>query len=405
MSAVRIIPVHTSQQKKQFLELPAKLHGHDPKFAPALAWDESRLLGFTSGHPFPEENEVQAWIAVREEIPVGRIAVINPRQQSLATQDNSTQDSCAHFGFFAAENDLDVARSLLRTAAWWASQRGHEVVRGPFSPSINYTVGLMQDGFEADPSFQVPSNPSYYVTLLEAAGLKSIQDLFALELSREQMLQTTPRLERVADRLSQRYGVKFRKLNKWKLDSELHQFLKIAQQSLQHHWGFVPLSEREHQQLIRDLSWIVDPNLLHFAEVDGVAIGAALALPDLAPCLQRIQGRLFPLGFLKLWWAKKHAKRFRVVATNVLPQYNRLGIGPALISRIARHALKSDASIEFSWIAQSNPTSFQTIENGGAKRTKTFRVYEANCIELLDRRDLPKASSVECGGMMAQLTC
>ena len=394
MSAIRIVPVQTAQQKKQFLELPAKLHGHDTKFAPALAWDESRLLGFTSGHPFPEENEVQVWIAVRDEVPVGRIAAINPRQQCL-----ESEGRCAHFGFFAAENDLDVARTLLRTAAWWASQRGHEVVRGPFSPSINYTVGLMQDGFEAEPSFQVPNNPSYYATLLEATGLKSIQDLFALELSREQMPQTTPRLERVADRLSQRYGVKFRKLNKWKLKSELDQFLKIAQQSLQHHWGFVPLSEREHQQLIRDLSWIVDPNLLHFAEVDGVAVGAALALPDLAPCLQRIQGRLFPLGFLKLWWAKKHAKRFRVVATNVLPQYNRLGIGPALISRIARHALKSDASIEFSWIAQSNPTSFQTIENGGAKRTKTFRVYEANCVELLDRRLLLRKSSALCRGI------
>ncbi len=400
MSAIRIVPVQTAQHKRQFLELPAKLHGHDPKFAPALAWDESRLLGFTSGHPFPEENEVQAWIAVRDEVPVGRIAAIDPRQQCL-----DAEESCAHFGFFAAENDLDVARSLLRAAAWWASQRGREVVRGPFSPSINYTVGLMQDGFEAEPSFQVPNNPSYYAALLEATGLKSIQDLFALELSREQMPQTTSRLERVANRLSQRYGVKFRKLNKWKLNTELDQFLKIAQQSLQHHWGFVPLSEREHQQLKRDLSWIVDPNLLHFAEVDGVAVGAALALPDLAPCLQRIQGRLFPFGFLKLWWAKKHAKRFRVVATNVLPQYNRLGIGPALISRIARQVLKSDASIEFSWIAQSNPTSFQTIENGGAKRTKTFRVYEANCIDLLDRRDLPKASSVECGGMMAQLTC
>lgn len=390
MSAIRIVAVQTAQHKRQFLELPARLHGHDPKFAPALAWDESRLLGFTSGHPFPEENEVQAWIAVRDEVPVGRIAAINPRQQCL-----DSEESCTHFGFFAAENDLDVARSLLRAAAWWASQRGHEVVRGPFSPSINYTVGLMQDGFEAEPSFQVPNNPGYYAALLEAAGLKSIQDLFALELSREQMPLTTPRLERVAARLTERYGVKFRKLNKWKLDSELDLFLKIAQQSLQHHWGFVPLSEREHQQLKRDLSWIVDSDLLHFAEVDGVAVGAALALPDLAPCLQRIQGRLFPFGFLKLWWAKKHAKRFRVVATNVLPQYNRLGIGPALISRIARHALKSDASIEFSWIAQSNPTSFQTIENGGAKRTKTFRVYEANCNELLDRR-LSLRESSEC---------
>jgi hypothetical protein len=39
--------------------------------------------------------------------------------------------------------------------------------------------------------------------------------------------------------------------------------------------------------------------------------------------------------------------------------------------------------LEFSWIAQSNPLSFGTIENGGAQRSKTLKVYEAACAELL----------------------
>jgi GNAT superfamily N-acetyltransferase len=362
------------------------LHGQDPQFVPALAWDECRLLGFVPGHPFPEENEVQAWLAMRGETPIGRVAAVSNQHQHL-----QFKESCGHFGFFAAQNDHQVTTSLIQAAAVWVKQRGLQTLRGPFSPSINYSVGLLQNGFDREPSFQIPYNPDYYSTLLEAVGMRSVQDLYALEISQQQLLTTTPRLERIAERLSQRYYVNFRQLNPRKMKSELRLFLSIAQQSLQDHWGFVPLSERECHQLIEDLRWVVTPNMLQFAEIDGVAVGAALALPDLAPCIRQIRGRLLPLGFLKLWWAKRHVSRYRVVATNILPEYSRLGLAPALISRIFRNALNANVrSIEFSWIAESNSLSFGTIENGGAVRTKTLRIYEASCSELLAAPQQPR---------------
>jgi hypothetical protein len=81
---------------------------------------------------------------------------------------------------------------------------------------------------------------------------------------------------------------------------------------------------------------------------------------------------------------KQRIKNFRVVATNILPNFKRWGLAPALIGRISRIALSMGAQkLEFSWIAQSNPLSFGTIENGGAQRSKTLKVYEAACAELL----------------------
>jgi GNAT superfamily N-acetyltransferase len=381
MTTIQIVPVQSALQKQQFVELPNRLHSHDSKFVPALAWDESRLLGFTPGHPYPEENEVQAWLAIRGDRPVGRIATFCARNSA------STNSNVGNFGFFAAEDDLAVTQALMQTAATWNQHRGVEIIRGPFSPSINYGVGLLHDGFEHEPSFQIPYNLPYYASLLEGVGMHAVQELYALELGRTILPSVTQRLERVAQRLTQRYFVNFRQLNPRKMRQELNLFLSIAEGSLQQHWGFVPLSQRERATLIEDMRWIVQPHMLHFAEIDGKAVGAALALPDLAPCVRSIGGKLFPWGWLKMWWAKHHAARYRVVATNVLPEYSRLGLAPALIGRIFRKIQNTNAqSVEFSWIAQSNPLSFGTIENGGARRTKTLRVYEASCEELLTER-------------------
>jgi hypothetical protein len=61
-------------------------------------------------------------------------------------------------------------------------------------------------------------------------------------------------------------------------------------------------------------------------------------------------------------------------------------LAPALVGRITRHVINLGASsVEFSWIAQSNPLSFETIENGGAVRSKTMRIYQADCVDLLER--------------------
>lgn len=379
MQPLKIVPAVTWATRRQFINLPALIHAQDPLWVPSLHWEEKSLLGFVPGHPFPKENPVQAWLAYRGKDPVGRIAA----SCCLAQQNASTQ-GVGYFGFFESYNDPAAASQLVRTAAQWVSQQGQEKLRGPMSPSINYSVGVLTGGFDRQPSFQIPYNPSYFDNLLRQSGLRSVQELYALEISDDQFLRNLERLERVGKHLSGRHSVHFRPLNTKNWRSELQLFISIAQQSLQSHWGFVPLSDREQKRLASDMSWFVVPELLQFAEVNGQVVAAALALPDFADRIRQIDGKLFPTGFLRLLLRKHRIKNFRVVATNILPAFKRWGLAPALIGRIARVALNMGAErLEFSWIAQSNPLSFGTIENGGAQRSKTLKVYEASCTELL----------------------
>ena len=63
------------------------------------------------------------------------------------------------------------------------------------------------------------------------------------------------------------------------------------------------------------------------AEVDGRPVAAAFGLLDYNPRIRAIDGRLFPFGFVRLLSRRRQIKRIRLISTNVLPEYQRWGLG------------------------------------------------------------------------------
>ena len=47
----------------------------------------------------------------------------------------------------------------------WFAEQGIYCLRGPANPSLNYEVGLLVDGFDSSPTFQMTYNPPYYARL------------------------------------------------------------------------------------------------------------------------------------------------------------------------------------------------------------------------------------------------
>ena len=80
-----------------------------------------------------------------------------------------------------------------------------------------------------------------------------------------------------------------------------------------------------------DMKHLIIPELTSVAEVDGKPIGAVFGMPDYNPRIKDINGRLFPFGFMKLLSKKHDIKRVRLISTNVMPEYQRWGIGIVLL--------------------------------------------------------------------------
>jgi GNAT superfamily N-acetyltransferase len=95
------------------------------------------------------------------------------------------------------------------------------------------------------------------------------------------------------------------------------------------------------------------------------------------PRIKQINGRLFPFGFIRLLSNRRSLKRMRVISTNVVPEYQLWGIGLVLLNALVPKAKEwGMEEAEFSWVLESNSLSRGSLEKGGAKLTKTYRIFD-----------------------------
>jgi GNAT superfamily N-acetyltransferase len=113
-----------------------------------------------------------------------------------------------------------------------------------------------------------------------------------------------------------------------------------------------------------------------FAEADGTPVGFCAAFPDINRALIHINGRLFPLGWLKL---KYYIPRIDVVTfklMGILQEYRRRGIDALLYLE----AVKAFYEKGYEWLdgsvtSELNPMINLVAHRLGAERYKRYRLY------------------------------
>lgn len=360
------------QDQKQFIKLLWELYRGDPHWVPPLIMNQQELVGFRH-HPFYDQNHCANFLVQKNGNAVGRVTAIVNRAHN-----DRHEEKRGFFGFFECIDDREAAHLLLNEACrYLAQEHGMTDVRGPVNPSLNYEVGLLVDGFDSPPTFMMTYNPPYYDRLICDFGFEKCQDLYAFEGHVSMIADLDPKLEFVIKELRKRFNVVVRPFNPKKFMDEVNLFLDIYNKSLVSTWGFVPLSAAEVDHQAKALKHLLLPELTTFIEVDGKPIGAGLGLMDYNQIIKKIDGKLLPFGFLHLLLGKRKLDRVRLMSTNVLPEYQKWGFGLLALERMLDDVLKMGITHgEFSWVLESNHLSRASLERGGLKRNKTYRLYD-----------------------------
>lgn len=380
MPSLSIDPVATGADRKQFLNLPWQLYQGDPYWVPPLRQQQWELLNYQH-HPFYDQAKIATFLARRDGRPVGRIAAI-VNQDHLDRYD----ERVGFFGFFESIDDQEVASGLFEAARKWLAEQDLQLMRGPVNPSLNYDCGLLVEGFDSSPFFMMTYNRPYYERLILDAGFAQKKELYAYWGHVDMLQGLDTKLAFVVEESTRRFDLRLRRLDKSRFNQEVRMFLDIYNQSLGGTWGFAPLSSAEIDHMAAGLQHLIVPELTTIAEVDGRPIGAVFGLLDYNPRIKQIDGRLFPFGFMRLLWNKRKIQNARLLSTNVLPEYQRWGVGLVVLHRLIPDILAwGIKEVEFSWVLEDNHLSRKTLERGGAIRTKTYRIYDS----------LPAASAQE----------
>ena len=371
MPSITIVPAEDRTSQKQFLKLPWKIYANDPYWIPPLRQNQKELVGFAR-HPFYENAESRAFLALKDGQTVGRmLAIINHGHNERF------EEKRGFFGFFECVEDRDVARLLFENTHNWLRENGMDCVRGPCNPSLNHECGLLVEGFDSPPTFMMTYNRDYYGRMIEELGFEKSQDLYAFWGHVDMLDSLNSKLEFVIHEATKRFDIRLRRLDSKRFLEEVRMFLDIYNRSLVGTWGFVPISESEVDHMARVLRFLIVPEMTSVAEVNGTPVGAIFGLLDYNPRIREIDGRLFPFGFMRLLWNRKKIKTVRLISTNVLPEYQKWGVGVVLLSRLVPDVLSwGIEEAEFSWVLESNSLSRKSLERGGAKLTKTYRIYD-----------------------------
>ena len=281
------------------------------------------------------------------------------------------------FGFFECVDDAAVAGGLFEAGEDWLRQRGMTTVRGPVNPSLNYTCGLLVDGFDRPPCFLMTYNPPYYATLLESCGFAKSQDMYAYEMDMGRLAALTARYKPAVQASLESSELVIRPFDPRKYQQQTETYLDIYNRSLEGTWGFTPLQPREARHIAGELRHVIVPQLAVFAEIGGRPIGAVLALLDYNQILRKLNGRLFPFGFVRLLAGRRHITAARVMAINMVPGYQSAGLGIVLLDNLVVAVAKWGLErYEFSWVLESNVRSRGTLERAETKITSTYRLYD-----------------------------
>lgn len=368
-------PVVSWRERRRFQRLPWSIYAgpgaRDPYWVPPILAQERQLLGWDH-HPFFEHAEIVSLLAERGGQAVGRLAVLVNH-----VHNRKYNEECGFFGFFECVSDTGVARALFEAGGAWLRQRGMASVRGPVNPSLNYTCGLLVDGFDRPPCFLMTYNPPYYAALVESCGFTKSQDLYAYEMDTGLLAALTARYKPAVLAALERYQLVIRPFDPRKYQHEIDAYLDIYNRSLEGTWGFTPLQPREARQIASELRHIIVPQFAVFAETDGQPIGAVLALLDYNQILRKLNGRLFPFGFLRLLTGRRGITAARAMAVTMAPAYRSSGLGIVLMDSLVVAAAKWGIErYEFSWVLESNVRSRGTLERAGTKVTSTYRLYD-----------------------------
>ena len=377
-AGLAVVEVRSRGQFDQFLKLPWRIYASDPHWVPPLLLDVKEFLD-QRRHPFYRHGAAARFLATRDGVAVGRILVSDDPNYNAQ---HGANVGC--FGLFESVDDAAVSAALLNAAADWLRGRGRSSMMGPIDYSTNYPCGLLIEGFDTPPRVLMNHNPSYYAPLLEAWGLAKVKDLYAWWFTdpHDMLARWRPR----AERLAARGRVTIRPFRLKDFDAEVQRCTEVYNATIGGNWGMVKLADAEFRFLAKRIAQLANPQQVLLAEIDGKTVGFSITLPDINEATAPLNGRLttfgLPFGLVRFLYRLRRVKTARMLVLGLLEGYRRRGIAELLILKTLDYGKNviGYTGAELSWTLEDNRSVNHTVEAVGAKRYKTYRIYEKQIV-------------------------
>jgi len=359
---------------RDFLDCVDGIYADDPRYIRPLDMDLKERLD-PKKNPFFEHGEGVVFTAYKAGKCVGRVTAQIDRGHL-----ERHKDDAGFFGFLDTVNDADVAKALLEKAEGWLRGKGMKIARGPLSLNINEEMGCLVDGFDTPPVLLNPHHRPYQGDLIEKAGYAKVKDVFGW---RYEVGEPNARVRKAQEDIKNMPEVTARAFDKKHIDRDVAIALDVFNDAWHENWGYVQMTKKEADKMASDLKLFLVPEITRLVLIDNEPAAVAIALPNVNELIGDLRGRLFPLGIVKLLYRLKieGAKSGRLLILGIKKKFRQqrkyAGLSLYLYAELNDGGKRVGMTWgELGWTLEDNAAVNTGIKMMGAKKYKTYRVYE-----------------------------
>ncbi|MFA6220159.1 MAG: N-acetyltransferase [Erythrobacter sp.] len=378
-SEIGIEPVDGAKGRARFVDVGRAFAAREPHSVPQLRSEQLELVD-PGKNPFFGHASHQLFVATRGGKDVGRISGHIDHLALELPPEQGMGPGTGMFGYFDAEDEA-VAKALLAAAQDWLRGQGMTHVLGPISMSIWEEPGLLVRGQDHPPRIMMGHHPAHYAGWIENAGYARAKTLLTCDLDVSH--DFPPLVRRIVQSGRRNERIRIRRVNKAQWDSEVQIVLAILNDAWSSNWGFVPFTPEEIAYAGKKLKPIIHEELNYIAELDGRPVAFMMTFPDVNRVLKRIDGKLFPFGWVHMlrWLRKPKGADMRVPLMGVLSELHNSRLASQLafmmIGKIRENAVAYFGSkrAEVGWILDDNQGMIAIADAIDSKINREYAIY------------------------------
>jgi hypothetical protein len=303
---------------------------------------------------------------------VGRISGII--QHASNKKENTKR---VRFTRFDSIDNQEVANALFSRVEKWAKEKGMDTVVGPLGFSDLEREGLLIEGFDQLSTFEEQYNYDYYQRLIETYGFEKEIDWTERKLYLPD--EEDDRLKRISDKMLKRFNLRYGTAKNTRdfIKKYADKFFDIIDITYNHIYGSVPFTPGMRKMMLQNFNLIVDlKNVAVILDENDRVVCFGICFPSIAKSVQKCQGKLTPLGALRILWEIKHPKVIDLGLIGVLPEYAMKGVSSSIISTITKMLkypnidhIETNLTLETNISIINQFKSFKTVQH---KRRRSF---------------------------------
>lgn len=356
--------------KRAFFEAPFNAYGSNALYVTPMWSDIDRYFDAAKNPLFKAGNQFRIFTAHRDGQPIGRISAHMHEASNTRHHLNRS-----YFGYFDVADDVEAAEVLLSAAERFAREQGAHEIAGNFNLTAMQQIGVMTEGFDAQPYTDMVYAPPHIAAHLKHAKYEPFFPVSTWEIDLTRADPNALLNDRARAALADP-AYEWTQIDRRNFDARLEDARQVLNDSFDKNPMFVPLTREEYEFHAKEMLWILDPRISCCVRSNGQAAGVVVCIPDLNPFMKSVRGEYgwnAPLEFVK---QRLNRKRAVIIYYSTAAAHQGRGLNTAMLYRVLTNLRAAGyEKLGVTWVADVNAASLRQIEKLGANRLHRLHLF------------------------------